>query len=92
MRSNTGVNSFTTGQNCSPKEVVMKDEVFRPGDRVPCSGVFHVAHRNHRDAHEATLGAGGSFPPCAVCGDGVRFRLVKEAADLKSDTDFLNKG
>lgn len=67
----------------------MNEQVFRPGDRVPCSGVFQVVHRDHREAHEATMAMGGTFPNCTVCGDGVRFQLVKKAADLKSDDDFL---
>jgi hypothetical protein len=35
------------------------------------------------------MAVGGRFPNCTVCGDGVRFQLVKKAADLKSDDDFL---
>lgn len=35
------------------------------------------------------MAMGGTFPNCTVCGDGVRFQLVKKAADLKSDDDFL---
>lgn len=69
----------------------MNEEVFRPGDRVPCSGVFRVEHREHRESHEATLAVGGRFPRCSVCADGVQFRLVREAADLKSDDDFLHQ-
>jgi hypothetical protein len=68
----------------------MSDHVFRPGDAVPCSGVFQVTHRDHREAHEATLAVGDSFPSCTVCGQQVRFRLVKKAADLKSDSDFVS--
>ena len=69
----------------------MNEQVFRPGDPVPCSGVFRVAHREHRAAHEATLAGGGTFPTCSVCGQDVSFRLVKEAADLKSDDDFRHE-
>lgn len=37
------------------------------------------------------MAVGGTFPSCTVCGSGVRFQLVKEAADLKSDNDFLHQ-
>jgi CheY-like chemotaxis protein len=49
---------------------------FKPGERVPDTGVYHVFHRRHRAAHESSLLQGEVFPNCNKCGDHVRFQLV----------------
>ncbi len=66
----------------------MAEKEFRPGERVPESGVYLVVHREHRPSHEATLVAGKPFPACARCGMGVRFRLLRNASSIEKDPDF----
>ena len=70
----------------------MHNEQFRPGDRVPCSGVYQVSHHEHRSPHEATLAEGGVFPACSICGPQTTFRLLKPAAEAKSDKDVTQNG
>lgn len=66
----------------------MPENVYRPGDSVPQSGVYRVVHQDHRDDHEATLLDGGTFPRCTNCGDGVRFQLQRAAGRIQQDSDF----
>jgi hypothetical protein len=68
--------------------VVLVDEVFQPGDRIPESGVYQVQHYRHRLYHEVTVLGGASFPPCDDCGMNVRFRLVRTAPLLQTDRNF----
>ena len=63
---------------------------FKPGEKVPSSGVYRVLHKNHRDEHDATLREGEQFPTCAVCEGEVRFQLVQSAKLIEGDTDFVN--
>lgn len=63
---------------------------FKPGERVPNSGVYRVLHQGHREEHEATLREGEQFPTCTVCEQGVRFRLVQSAKLIDSDRDFVS--
>jgi len=69
----------------------MRDQSYKPGQKVPKSGVYVVEHRDHRAEHEATMVAGGVFPGCSVCGDSVRFRLLKAASMIESDADFRKR-
>ena len=54
---------------------------FSSGKKVWSSGIYRVIHRRHRLPHEVTLIAGDIFPPCAQCGDRVRFALVRDVPD-----------
>jgi len=53
------------------------DQNYRPGDRVPESGVYRVEHGPHRLMHLATLMRNSRFPLCKQCGRSVRFYLVR---------------
>ncbi len=66
----------------------MPENVYRPGDPVPQTGVYRVEHDAHRGDHEATLLDGGQFPQCSRCGDRVRFSLLRAAARIQGDRDF----
>ena len=71
-----------------PDRTFMAEKDFRPGERIPHSGVYLVVHREHRPTHEATLVAGKPFPGCARCGTEVRFRLLRNANSIEKDPDF----
>jgi len=64
---------------------------FKPGQKVPSSGVYRVLHKDHRDEHDATLREGELFPTCTVCANGVRFRLVQSANLIDADRDFVGE-
>ena len=66
----------------------MPEEVYRPGDPVPQTGVYRVKHNGHRAEHEATLLDEKQFPQCSRCGDKVRFQLVRSAVRISRDRDF----
>ena len=51
---------------------------FKPGEVVPCDGVYRVLHKNHRETHLNELRLGDTFPPCRQCGSEVRFELTPE--------------
>ena len=64
-------------------------ETFKPGEKVPHSGIYAVLHdREHADAHEVTCVAGKPFPPCNHCSSKVRFRLVRRAKHIANDDWF----
>jgi hypothetical protein len=67
----------------------MAEQGYKPSQAVPISGVYRVEHNGHREAHEATLLKGETFPACAVCGDEVRFVLKHRANDIRGDKDFV---
>jgi len=54
---------------------------FKPGERVPASGVYCIEHHSHRLMHTATLIANGRFPRCKRCGNAVRFTLLRYVKD-----------
>jgi len=66
----------------------MAEQAYKPSEAVPVSGVYRVDHQNHRQAHEATLLEGESFPACAVCQDLVRFTLKHRSINIRDDKDF----
>jgi hypothetical protein len=73
----------------SPK---IKDE-FKPGDRVPVSGIYDVTHDkldgdDHALSHQVMATAGKRFPLCRVCGAEVRFRLRHAAERVESNGHF----
>jgi hypothetical protein len=65
---------------------------FKPGEKVPSSGVYRVEHKEHREEHDATLREGEQFPTCTVCTEEVRFRLVQSAKLIDRDVDFVGEG
>ncbi|MBV9086649.1 MAG: YjzC family protein [Acidobacteria bacterium] len=69
----------------------MPEERYKPGQKIPKSGVYMVHHADHRADHEATMLAGDLFPECSVCTDSVRFRLIKSASVIESDEDFRKR-
>ena len=66
----------------------MAEQVFKPGESVPKSGLYLVLHNKHRPDHEATLFEGDQFPACAQCDVAVRFRLLRAATPSADNSDF----
>src|SRR5271165_5020958 len=63
-----------------PGNTVESKDTFKPGDKVPASGIYDVIHDrldgdDHALPHQITAIAGTLFPPCRVCRDWVGFRL-----------------
>ncbi|MGE5325281.1 MAG: hypothetical protein ACM3SW_20605 [Actinomycetota bacterium] len=64
------------------------EQVFKPGEEVPESGVYTVRHHLHRENHSATIFRGERFPACSRCGAAVRFVLARRAGRILEDSDF----
>lgn len=62
---------------------------YKPGDKVPQSGIYKVAHdKNHVQEHEVTSIEGEVFPPCNGCGHHPRFTLIRAAHHLAKHPSF----
>jgi len=62
---------------------------YHPGDIVRETGIYEIVHdKEHRQAHEAVMLSGDTFPACDTCLDRVRFRLVRTAPYIFQDEDF----
>ena len=73
--------------------MAIKTEEFKPGDKVPTSGIYDVIHDKldgdeHAPPHEVTAIAGRVFPPCRGCHHGVRFRLQRPADHVEAQHHF----
>jgi len=66
----------------------MAENVFKPGEKAPQSGIYKVLHYQHRLYHEVTILAGQPLPACRRCGQDVRFLLVSAAVPVEDDADF----
>ncbi len=66
----------------------MAENVFKPGEKAPQSGIYKVLHYQHRLYHEVTILAGQELPACRRCGKDVRFQLVSPATPVDEDADF----
>jgi hypothetical protein len=53
-------------------------EEFKPGDKVPTSGIYKVTHDSKTQAHEVTCVEGEPFPPCNSCSHP-KYVLVRAA-------------
>jgi hypothetical protein len=62
---------------------------YKPGDKVPKSGIYRVSHdRVHAAEHEVTCVYGKTFPPCNHCGHHPRFVLVYGAQHVEANEHF----
>jgi hypothetical protein len=69
----------------------MQTGPFKPGDRVPSTGIYLASHYQHRLPHEVFAKQGELFPSCKRCGTRASFCLVKAAADISLDQDFAGE-
>lgn len=61
---------------------------FKPGDKVPHSGIYLVTHdKKHSEPHEVTCVFGKVFPPCRGCSHP-RFKLVRAARHIETEDNF----
>jgi len=70
-----------------------KIDEFKPGDKVPTSGIYDVIHdkldgNDHASSHQVTAIAGRIFPPCRACKGWVRFRLHQAAEPVEAHFHF----
>jgi hypothetical protein len=67
----------------------MAQEIYKPGDIVPASGIYRVTHdKEHHQDHEVTVIRGRKFPPCNHCGDHPRFIPVRMAWHIDNHEQF----
>jgi hypothetical protein len=58
--------------------VQRKMKYYRPGMKVPTSGIYEALHgAGHRLEHEVTIAHGTLFPVCRRCAEDIRFKLVQ---------------
>jgi hypothetical protein len=63
--------------------------IYKPGDRVPQSGIYKVVHDpKHAQEHEVTCIEGEIFPPCNGCGQHPRFTLIRGAHHISKHPYF----
>jgi hypothetical protein len=70
-----------------------KTDEFKPGDKVPISGIYDVVHDkldgdDHAHLHQVTAISGKVFPPCRGCHGEVRFRLHQAAEHVEAHDHF----
>jgi len=65
-------------------------EEFKPGDKVPRSGIYRVTHDSHSEPHEVTCVFGKVFPPCNTC-PHPRYVLVRFAKHIENHEFFKPK-
>jgi hypothetical protein len=66
----------------------MRDGSFKPGEKVPTTGIYTATHYQHRLPHDVFAVEGDRFPVCRKCGDAMRFALVQSAHHVDLDRDF----
>ena len=65
-------------------------DIFQPGDRTPCSGIYHVVHSvQHASSHHVIALYGEIFPRCQERNDEVRFELARSAVHVSALLFFL---
>jgi hypothetical protein len=65
-----------------------EQRAYRPGEKVPASGIYTTVHFNHRDPHEVVAIQGEEFPPCRQCKTEVRFYAVHRLPHMTHDFDL----
>jgi len=66
----------------------MATEVYKPGDKVPKSGIYDVVHDpEHVEKHQVTCIMGKVFPPCHGCSHP-RFTLWRAAHHIENHEQF----
>jgi hypothetical protein len=70
----------------------MPTGTFRPGDRVPISGVYTATHYQHRLPHNVFAVVDVPFPECRRCGKRVSFSLSQSSPCIDADQDFAANG
>ena len=68
---------------------MLEDKVYRPGLRVPQTGLYRVFHYQHRLPHDVVMKQGEAFPACNKCAERVTFNVVATADSLTADQDFV---
>lgn len=66
----------------------MPDGPFKPGEKVPTTGIYTATHDRHRLPHEVFAVAGDEFPECRKCQHLIRFALSQSANHIDTDQDF----
>jgi hypothetical protein len=54
-------------------------EYSRPGERISETAIYQAIHRRHSLPEEVLFFAEEKFPSCTVCGENVRYRLLRRS-------------
>jgi hypothetical protein len=68
-------------------------ELYKPGDAAPTSGIYEAIHdkldgSDHAQPHPVIAVSGKRFPPCRVCREQARFRLLHAADFVDANSLF----
>jgi len=66
----------------------MPTGLFKPGDKVPETGIYTASHYQHRLPHEVFAVQGEEFPVCRRCGPRASFSLFQSVSHVDADQDF----
>jgi hypothetical protein len=61
---------------------------YRPGQKVPISGVYTVVHVAHRSDHQVIAIRGEELPFCRACGANVSFYPAQPVTYMTQDFDL----
>jgi hypothetical protein len=89
--SSTG-NALTLSVPLVREHGPMPTTTFRPGDRVPTTGIYTATHYQHRMPHEVFAVEGERFPFCRRCRERAHFTLLHHATRIEEDQDFTRSG
>jgi len=65
-----------------------QEQLLRPGEHAPASGVYQVVHRGHRATHDVLIIRGEELPACRVCHADVRFAIGVAVPHYTHDWDL----
>jgi hypothetical protein len=83
----------TVAQSTDKQQTENTQHEFKPGDRVPVSGIYDVIHDkvdgdDHALPHQVTATRGRTFPPCRLCREELRYRLHRPVEHVQEHNDF----
>lgn len=89
QRATRGMASVENHDEFISGNAVESLDTFKPGDKVPASGIYDAFHDrldgdDHALPHQITAIAGTLFPPCRVCREWVGFRLHRAAEHVEA--------
>jgi hypothetical protein len=61
---------------------------YKPGQKVPISGVYTVVHVVHRSNHQVIAIRGEELPSCRACGASVTFYPAQPVTYMTRDFDL----
>ena len=68
-----------------------KSHTFKAGEVAPSTGIYLARHKRHTGDQDRIIRANQLFPCCEVCGDSVKYELIRTAPYIFEDADFTER-